>query len=129
MCPPGGSCLAPPGDLLDLLARRLLRDPERLQRLGCYPAVLTDEAEQDVLGADVVVAEHPGLVLGQDHDAARPVGEPVEHAQRRLPRVGFFAAADKNTIHLVCGMGIAERPAISAIKRKGHRTARGRYPG
>ena len=45
------------GDLLDLLACRLLSDPERFQRLGCYPAALTDEGEQDVLGADVVVVE------------------------------------------------------------------------
>jgi hypothetical protein len=47
--------LAPADDLLDLLVRRLLGDPERLQRLGCYPAALMDEGEQYVLGADVVV--------------------------------------------------------------------------
>src|SRR6266496_3188578 len=38
-----------------------------------------DEAEQDVLGADVVVVEHPGLFLSQDDNPTRAVGEPLEH--------------------------------------------------
>jgi hypothetical protein len=31
----------------------------------------------------VVVAEHPGLFLSQDDDAARAVGEPFEHMTDR----------------------------------------------
>ena len=93
--------LARADDLLDLLARRLLGDPERLQRLGCYPAALTDEGEQDVLGPDVFVVEHPGLFLGQDHDAPRPVGEPLEHAQPAFLALVSSLLADRNTIHLV----------------------------
>jgi len=38
-----------------------------------------DEAEQDVLGADVVVIEHPGFFLRQDNNPPRPVGKPLEH--------------------------------------------------
>src|ERR1035437_7831159 len=38
-----------------------------------------NEAEQDVLRADVVVTEHPGLVLRQDDNPPCPVSEPLEH--------------------------------------------------
>ena len=36
------------------------------------------EAEEDVLGADVVVVEEPGFFLGQDHDTCPVLGEPFE---------------------------------------------------
>ena len=67
-------------DLLDLLADALQRDPEGLQGLGGHALALVDEAEEDVLGADVVVVEHPGLFLGQDDNTPRSVGEPLEHS-------------------------------------------------
>jgi hypothetical protein len=38
-----------------------------------------DEAEQDVLGADVVVIQHLGLFLGQDDDTTGSVRESLEH--------------------------------------------------
>src|SRR6266496_502155 len=76
---PGRSLLPLPDDLLYLLAHGLQADPERLKGLGGYSLALVDEAEQDVLGADVVVVEHPGLFLSQDHNPPRPVGEPLEH--------------------------------------------------
>ena len=66
-------------DLLDLLAHRLQADAQRLQRLGGNAFALVDEAEQDMLGADVVVVQHPGLFLSQDNDPPRPVGKPLEH--------------------------------------------------
>jgi len=44
-------------------------DAEALQSLGGHSLTLVDEAEEDVLGPDVVVVEHPGLFLGQDDDA------------------------------------------------------------
>jgi hypothetical protein len=37
-----------------------------------------DEAEQDVLGADVVVVEEPRLFLGQNHDPPGTVGKAFE---------------------------------------------------
>ena len=81
--------LAPADDLLDLLPHRVQADPERLQRPGRVAVALADEAEQDVLGADVAVIEHPGFFFRQDNNPPRPVGEPLEHAPRspshRLP--------------------------------------------
>src|SRR6516162_6175206 len=71
--------LALADDLLDLLPHRFQADPERLQGLGRDAFALVDQAEQDVLGADVVVVKHPGFLLRQDHNPPRPVGEPLEH--------------------------------------------------
>ena len=39
-----------------------------------------------MLGADVVVVEHPGLFLGQDDNPPRSVGEPLKHRAPRPPR-------------------------------------------
>ena len=82
---PGGRLLAPAGDPPDLLADRLQADAQRLQRPGGDTLALTDQAEQDVLGTDVVVAEHPGLFLSQDHNPPRPVGKPLEHLAAPSP--------------------------------------------
>ena len=77
---PARRLLALADDLLDLLADALQGDAEALQRLGGHALTLVDEAEQDVLRADVVVVEHPGLFLGQDDNPSGSVGEPLEHA-------------------------------------------------
>src|SRR5258708_5205650 len=66
-------------DLVDLLAHRLPADPQRLQRLRRGALALMDQPEQDMLSADVVVVQHPGLILSQDNNPPRPVGEPLEH--------------------------------------------------
>src|SRR5690606_18261384 len=66
-------------DLLDLLAHRCEPAPQALQSPGTNALTLVDETKEDVLGADVVVVEHPGLFLGQDDNAPRAVGEPLEH--------------------------------------------------
>jgi hypothetical protein len=42
----------------------------------------SEQPEQDVLGADVVVPERPRLVLGEDDDLASPLREPLEHSSR-----------------------------------------------
>jgi hypothetical protein len=55
------------------------RDAEILQRLGGQALTLVDEAEQDVLRADVVVVEHARLFLREHDHPAGPVGEPFEH--------------------------------------------------
>ena len=54
---PGRRVLALADDLLDLLPQGIQADPQRLQRLRPDAVALADEAEQDVLGADVVVIE------------------------------------------------------------------------
>ena len=66
-------------DLLDLLTDGLQGDAQTLEGLGGDALALVDEAEEDVLSPDVVVVEHPGLFLGQDHHASGSVGEPLEH--------------------------------------------------
>ena len=71
--------LALADDLLHLLPHRFQADPQRLQSLRRHALALVDQAQQDVLGADVVVIEHPGLFLSQDHNPPRPVGKPLEH--------------------------------------------------
>ena len=76
---PGRCLLALAGDLPDVLADRLQADPQRLKGLGGDALALADQAEQDVLGADMVVVEYPGLFLSQDRNPPRPVGEPLEH--------------------------------------------------
>jgi hypothetical protein len=48
-----------------------LLDGQLDQHLRGAALALADEAEQDVLGADVVVIEHPGLFLSQDHHPSR----------------------------------------------------------
>ena len=92
-----GSLLALPDDLLNLRAHGFERDAQALQSLGCDTLALVDEAEQDVLGADVVVVEHPGLFLGQDNDPSGPVGKPLEHAHHSsLAPWGTLAASPES---------------------------------
>jgi hypothetical protein len=74
--------------------RRLLPDADDLHhlrphlgqadlQLGQHPRrhalFLAQQPQQQVLGADVVVVELPGLFLGMDDDPAGPCGEPFEH--------------------------------------------------
>lgn len=75
----GRGLLALTDDLLHLLADRLERNPEALQGLSGDTLTLVDQAQEDVLGADVVVVEHPGFFLSQDDNPPRAVGEPLEH--------------------------------------------------
>jgi hypothetical protein len=82
---PGRRLLALADDLLDLLPHGVKADPQRLQRLGRYPFALVDEAEQDVLGADVVVIEHPGFFLSQDDNPPGPAGKALKH--RSAPKM------------------------------------------
>ncbi len=71
--------LALADDLLDLLADRLQADAQRLKRLGRHALALVDEAQENVLGANVVVIEHPGFFLRQDNNPPRSVSEPLKH--------------------------------------------------
>jgi hypothetical protein len=78
--------LAPADNLLDLLPYRIQADPERLKGLGRYPLALVDEAEQEVLGTDVVVLQHPGFFLRQDDGPPGPVSKSLEHRPLRRSR-------------------------------------------
>ena len=57
--------LALADELLNLLTDRLAVDSQRLQRPGGDAFTVVEQAQQDVLGADRVVAQQPGLLLSQ----------------------------------------------------------------
>ncbi len=67
-------------DLLDLVADLPQVDVQVLQDVGGDAAALLDQAEQDVFGADVLVVEALGLLVGQLHHLAGTVGEAFIHA-------------------------------------------------
>ena len=78
---PGRRLHTPAGDLLHPLPHGVEADAHSLQRLGRNAAdTLMGQAEQEVLSADVVVIERPGLALCLDHNPPGPVSEPLEHA-------------------------------------------------
>ena len=79
----GGDLLAGADDPDDLGADALDGDVERLEHARGETLLLAQQAEQDVLGADVVVLELPGLFLGEDDDLAGSLCESLE--QVRLP--------------------------------------------
>ena len=85
----GGDLVALADDARDLGAHLFHRDVERLEDAGGQALFLAQEAEQDVLRADVVVLEGPGLVLRQNDDLPCPLGESLEQLPRRSFRVGF----------------------------------------
>jgi hypothetical protein len=66
-------------DLLDLGADLVEVDAHVLEHVGGDPAALLHQAEQDVLGAQVLVVEALGLLASQVHDLLGAVGEAVEH--------------------------------------------------
>ena len=75
-----------PDDLLDLAADGLEADVQRLERLRGDALTLVDEAEEDVLGADVVVVEEARFLLGEDDHPAGPVSEAFEQGNRLRSR-------------------------------------------
>ncbi|GMA38410.1 hypothetical protein GCM10025883_04550 [Mobilicoccus caccae] len=79
---PAAGLLALADDLLDLLAHGVERDAEAFQRLRGDALTLVDQAQQDVLGPDVVVVEHARFFLRQHDHTSGPVGEPLEHVTR-----------------------------------------------
>ena len=69
-------------DAGDLGADLLHGDVERLEDARGKPFLLAQQAEQDVLGADVVVLERPRLVLREDDDLPGSLGESLEQLLR-----------------------------------------------
>src|SRR4029079_1453370 len=76
----GGDLLARPDDADNLSADALDGDVEGLEDAGGQALLLAQQAEEDVLGADVIVLENPGLLLGEDDHLASPFGEALKHA-------------------------------------------------
>src|SRR6185503_14100325 len=69
-----------PDDANHLRAHALHGDVEGLEDAGSQALLLAQQSEQDVLGADVIVLENPGLLLGEDYDLPGPFGEALKHA-------------------------------------------------
>ena len=92
----GGGGLSLADDLLDLLADGFERDVQRLEGLGGDTLAFVDRSEQDVLGPDVVVVEHPRFFLREDHHPPRSVGESAQtspyilQAATRRPTSGIL---------------------------------------
>ena len=67
-------------ELLDLQADLAQIDVQVLQHVGGHAAAFLDQAQQDVLGADVFVVEPLGLLVGQLHHLAGAVGKSFVHS-------------------------------------------------
>jgi hypothetical protein len=74
----GHGRLASSDDLRDLLTHGNERDIQRLERGRGETLTFVDQAQEEVLGPDVVVVQHPRLCLGELHDATRSIGESLE---------------------------------------------------
>jgi hypothetical protein len=74
-----GHLVALADDARDLGAHLLDGDVERLEHPRGEALLLAQQAEQDVLGADVVVLQRPRFVLGEDDDLTGSFGESFEH--------------------------------------------------
>ncbi len=73
-----GFGLTVPNHLFDLLTNGLQRYAELLQRLRRNALTLVDQAEQQMLSADVVVIEHLGFILGQNDHATCTIGKSLK---------------------------------------------------
>jgi hypothetical protein len=82
-----GHLVALADDAGDLRAHLLDRDVQRLEDACSQTLLLAEQAEQDVLRADVVVLQGAGLVLGENDDLPGSFGEAFEQlASSFLPR-------------------------------------------
>ena len=82
-----------PDDFLHLRTNGLEGDPHGSEDPSGHAVALAKQTEQDVLGADVVVVEHPRLFLGKDDDAPGTVGESLEHVRSVGPGSSGVEAA------------------------------------
>ena len=78
----GRDLVALADDARDLRAHFLDRDVQALEHAGGKTFLLTEQAEQDVLGADVVVLEGAGLVLRENDDLPGSLSEAFEQRSR-----------------------------------------------
>src|ERR671922_198128 len=74
----GGDLVALTDDAGDLGADLFDRDVERLEDAGGETLLLPEQAEEDVLGADVVVLQRTRFVLRENDYLASPFGEPLK---------------------------------------------------
>ena len=82
-------------DFFDLAANCLERDTERFECLGGHPFALVDQAEQNVLSADVAVVEETCFLLRQHHHPPSPIGEAFKHGGS----VSAHSACNVSAVH------------------------------
>src|SRR5205823_533601 len=75
----GGRVCAPADDLLDPGPAGVEGNLERRQDPVAGSGAVAEQAQEQVLRADVVVVEAPGLLGGEDDHAPGRVGESFEH--------------------------------------------------
>ena len=78
-----------PDEADDALAGPVVVEAVPAQHAGREGVRLGEQAEQEVLGADAVVVQPPGVLLGEDHRLAGVLVEPFEHgylSRRSRPR-------------------------------------------
>jgi hypothetical protein len=86
---PGHRAVAPPDDELDGRAHLVQFDTEIGEDLGRDAFALADQAQKEVLSADVVVVEPLSLLLRKLQDLARPLGEFVKTVSHQVsPSLG-----------------------------------------
>jgi hypothetical protein len=108
---PGGDLLARPDDADDLGADLLHGDLEALEHARGQALLLAKEAQQDVLGSDVVVLEGARLFLRQDDHLAGALCEPLEH--RSVPS---FSPRPRGSRPHQPARGLGRRPSRAATR-------------
>ena len=106
----GRDLVALADDALDLRAHLLDRDVEGLEHCGRHAVLLAEEAEQQVLGADVVVLQRAGLVLRQDHDL---LGPSVNRSNTSEPLHAKTAPATTATLGSCASFSVLRRRSSS----------------
>src|SRR5207244_1904045 len=117
----GGDLLAGADDAHDLRAHALDGDVEALQHPRGQALLLTQQPEQDVLGADVVVLERPRLLLRKNDHLPGPFCESLEH--------GVLPSCERARPKELCGLVASPRAVYQPATRprEGESSARGRY--
>ena len=115
---PGRHFLAGADDAHDLRAHALHSDVEGLEHASGKPLLLAQQAEQDVLGADVVVLERSRFLLRENDDLAGPFCESLEHVLLVLPAVRVEASASVDAWSLGGGRWDGISPDCSSLRSK-----------
>src|SRR6266540_2109879 len=121
---PGRRGLSLADDLFHLGPDCFQGDSQGFQSLGRNPFPLVDQPEQDVLGADVVVIEHPRLFLGEDDYPPRSVSEALKHlVPPGPPAWALFTAIPRGSADLVLPSGRKKRPGDACRVQSASRKA------